>query len=593
MPALTPQYIDILKRELTAQYIQHLPPLVPNKKPAAENAEKQVNRALSAFLLHTVLDVSVVKAAKSVVDDFHDNGIDAIYYDAKSETIHLIQSKLKASEEFQQDEAQAFCAGVRLFGQQEFSSFNQNVLNRQSAIDTAISNADHIQLWIAYTGGRVSDAAKSTLKNLLDDHSFVENGRLVKTINYFGPDEISAELLKRNSYSPVNADVFLTNEMHVKEPRVTWYGMVSVDELVEMHKLHGKALYEKNIRYYLGSDKSDVNKNIQKTLETDPSAFFYLNNGVTALCSDIKEKDKKLNKRRLKVRGLSIVNGAQTVASAAELMSRVSPPDIKKAKVMLTLIQVNADGTFGPRVTRARNTQNPVSVGNFASQDPVQERLRQELKGLGIEYHYRPEAEATASNVSVLLNEAVIALAWLQSDPRYPVWLKSGRGDLFDTSADSYKALFDASLTGTQLANAVVYSRAVLKLIKSADQSSSGTERLIYRHGMHAIGWSYLKRLRERINAPAIENPASVPGLISASFDLHRQTAFDQYKSLFKGPLAFFKSQTDTTPYLAEVMMHSYDLKQHQAIPALSVAQPKELYPERLFTFLAQNAKKV
>ncbi|MBK7052031.1 MAG: AIPR family protein [Rhodoferax sp.] len=574
MTPLSPQYQEILKRELAAQYVKHLPSLVPNKKSAADNADKQVNRALSAFLLQSALNVSVSTAARAVVDDFVDNGIDALYYESKTETIHLVQAKLKASEEFHQDEAQAFCAGIRLIAQQEYSSFNQNFLNRQAAIEAAMANAEHIQLWIVYTGGRVSNAAKNTIQHLLDDDSFVESGRLVKTVNYFGPDEIAAELLKRNSYEPVNTDLFLANDVHIKVPRITWYGMVDVSDLVALHKDKGKALYERNIRYYLGSEKSDVNRDIQRTLETDPGAFFYLNNGVTALCSDIRAKDKKANRRRLKVIGLSIVNGAQTVASAAEVMAQDEPPNIQLAKVMLTLIQVNADGTFGPRVTRARNSQNPVSVGNFASQDPVQERLRQELKGLGIEYHYRPEALAVAAPNSLLLSEAVIALAWLQADPRYAVWLKSGKVDLYDTNAEGYKALF-RNLTWPQLANAVYYSRAVLKLIKSADQSSSGIERLVYRHGAHAIGWSYLKRLRNRIDASSPIEPRTIPAVISASFDTHRQIAFDQYNSLFGGPLAFFKNQTDTTPYLVKVMIQSYDLQDHPAIPALRVAKPR------------------
>lgn len=593
MTPLSPQYQEILKRELAAQYVKHLPPLIPNKKSATENADKQVNRALSAFLLQSALNVSVNNAARAVVDDFVDNGIDALYYDTKTETIHLVQAKLKASEEFHQDEAQAFCAGIRLIAQQEYSSFNQNFLNRQAAIEVAMANAEHIQLWIVYTGGRVSNAAKNTIQHLLDDDSFVESGRLVKTVNYFGPDEIAAELLKINSYKPVNTDLFLTNDAHIKEPRITWYGIVDVSDLVVLHEEYGKALYERNIRYYLGSGKSEVNRDIQKTLEADPGAFFYLNNGVTALCTHISEKDKKANKRRLKVRGLSIVNGAQTVASAAEAMAQEEPPNIRQAKVMLTLIQVTADGTFGPRVTRARNSQNPVSVGNFASQDPVQERLRQELKGLGIEYHYRPEALAIGTANSLLLSEAVTALAWLQPDPRYAVWLKSGKVDLYDTNTESYKALFNDALTGTKLANAVFYSRAVLKLIKGADQSSSGIERLVYRHGAHAIGWSYLKRLSNRIDAFTPIEPDTIPTLISASFDTHRQIAFDQYERLFGGPLAFFKNQTNTTPYLVKVMIQSYNLQENSAIPALSVAQPKELFPVRLFNFLSQNAQKV
>lgn len=88
MAALSDEYQEILKRELAAQYVSHLPPLLPNKKSSQQNAEKQVNRALSAFLLHAKLGISARAAARSVVDDFEDNGIDALYFDAKADHRH-------------------------------------------------------------------------------------------------------------------------------------------------------------------------------------------------------------------------------------------------------------------------------------------------------------------------------------------------------------------------------------------------------------------------------------------------------------------------------------------------------------------------
>jgi hypothetical protein len=282
------------------------------------------------------------------------------------------------------------------------------------------------------------------------------------------------------------------------------------------------------------------------------------------------------------------------VASAAELMKQPNPPDISKARVMFTLIQANADGTFGPKVTRARNSQNAVQTANFAAQDPQQERLTQELLGLGITYHVRPEAKAQPSASSILLTEAVTALSWLTDDPRYPVWLKSGRGDISNVDSPAYRALFRQELAGAHLANAVFFFREVAQLLDKADQSSTGKERLIYRHGLNAIGWSYMKRLRSRIHAPAPMNPAQIPALISQSFDEHRQTAVDSFTALSTGPLAFFKNQTDTTPYLVAVMERVFGLAGHAALAALKQPQVNEQFKqERLFRFLSQQAPQI
>lgn len=594
MVALSQEYQEILKRELAAQYVSHLPPLLPNKKPAQQNAEKQVNRALSAFLLQAKLGISAHAAARAVVDDFEDNGIDALYFDEKKEVLHIVQSKLKAGEEFKLAEAQSFCVGVRLLIQQNFDPFNENFKKRQVEIEKALANADEIRLWIAFTGERVSNAAAAEMARFIADETLGESERLKDPVSYFGPAEIAAELLERQSYKPVEADLILTHDVKVEEPRVTWYGMVHVSDLVDLHNLKGKALYEKNVRYFLGSDKSDVNKGIQKTLRDDPGAFFYLNNGVTALCTEVNARDRKANRRRLKVRGLSIINGAQTVASAAEVMAQPNPPDISTARVMLTLIKANADGTFGPRITRARNSQNTVSVANFASQDPTQERLRQELSGLGIAYHFRPEANAMPTSTSILLEEAVTALSWLAVDARYPVWLKSGKGDVYNTESVAYKTLFVETLPGVHLANAVFFARAIQELIKQADRSSNGIERLIYRHGVNAIGWTYLKRVRTLIMVPEPVDVAGIAAKISVSFDEHRQRAFDAFQNAFKGPLAFFKSQGDTTPYLLKLLEAGSAVQDPQALAPLRASTVDKPFPHvHLLNYLSQHAAQI
>ena len=590
MAALSPEYLEILKREL-AQYVPHLPPLLPTN--LVQQPDKQTNRALSAFALDSQLDISAQTASKAVIDDFDDQGIDAIYYEAKTETLHLVQSKLKG-DDFKLGEAQAFCAGARLLFRQAFDDFNQNVLNRQGEIETALSQASHIQLWVVYTGSGITGTAQEEFNRFFADEAHGETGRLIDSVRYVGPDDLLAELRRRNSYKPVNAELILMNEVSIKEPRPTWYGMVELKDLVALHVKEDKALYEKNVRYYLGSAKSSVNKAIQNTLISDPKSFFFLNNGITALCSNIDPKDKKANKRRLKVRGLSIINGAQTVASAAELARQPNAPDISDARVMLTLIQTNADGTFGPRVTRARNSQNLVQVANFAAQDPIQERLTQELQGLGIEYHVRPEAGAKPSTASILLPEAVAALSWLTEDPRYPVWLKSGKGELANVDSPAYKALFTEQLAGAHLANAVYCYRAVHELLVKADQGSAGKERLLYRHGLNAIGWSFLKRLRGRIQVAAPLDPSTIAGLVSQPFDAQRQVAFDLFPKEFVGPLAYFKSQTDTTPFLINLLERAYGMHGDPTVQTLKQPQVNEAFPrQKLFAYLCQRAPQI
>ncbi|WP_425459651.1 AIPR family protein [Hankyongella ginsenosidimutans] len=88
---------------------------------------------------------------------------------------------------------------------------------------------------------------------------------------------------------------------------------MSLSQLAALHKLHDKALYERNIRNFLGKT-TDVNRAIRDTLTEKPELFQYLNNGVTALCERIEPKNGTAKEKVFSLGGVSIVNGAQTVA---------------------------------------------------------------------------------------------------------------------------------------------------------------------------------------------------------------------------------------------------------------------------------------
>ena len=595
MAALEPQYMTILKKVLAERFVPFLPRLLGNANPA-DQAAKQLSRAFSAFALHMLLDITPQAAAASVVDDFNDKGIDAIHYHAPSETLYLLQTKLKESEQFKQEDALPFCEGIRLLLKQDFTAFNGNVQNRKADIEGALDACSHIKLVVPYTGDGVSQTARDALQALLDDEDLDEE-RLVKPVEYYAATEITRDLLAEQAYPPVHTDIALQKHAKVETPRTTYYGIARLTDLVALHKDKGKALYERNIRYFLGSSRSDINKAIKATLRDDPGSFFYLNNGVTAVCDEIELKGKNPSNgfRKFKVRGLSIINGAQTVASAAEFVAQHPGSNIDDAKVMLTLIKAPADGPFGKRVTKARNHQNPVQTANFASLDENQERLRQEIAHLGFDYHYRPESLATGPK-AITLDEALRALASQQNDPRYAVWLKTEPARLANPDSAEYEALFPSTLTGVAVVNAVLCHRAIRALVVDYEQEGSAPrqERLIYRHGVHVITAVMMKRLRGRIGAAAIIDAATIPGLLSEPLDLLRQQTFDlgRQRLLGEGPLAYFRNQGSVASFMADLMETHFALTADQALPSLrNFDSAEDAYPrERLLKYLSGKA---
>lgn len=595
MAALEAQYMTILKKVLAERFVPSLPPLLDTKKPAADQHGKQLSRAFSAFALHKLLGITPQVAVASVVDDFNDKGIDAIHYDTASDTLYLLQTKLKESEQFKQEDALPFCEGVRLLLKQDFAAFNENVQKRKAEIEGALDTCSHIKLVVPYTGDGVSKTASDALQSLLNDDDLDEE-RLEKQVQYYAATDIVRDLLAEQAYMPVHTDIALQKHARVEEPRITYYGIARLSDLVDLHKAHGKALYERNIRYFLGS-RSDVNKAIKTTLRDDPGSFFYLNNGVTAVCDAIEQKGihPRSGFRKFKVRGLSIINGAQTVASAAEFSAQHPDSNIDAAKVMLTLVKAPADGQFGKRVTKARNHQNPVQLANFASLDENQERLRQEMAYLGFRYHYRPEA-AVGGPDTITLDEALRALAALQTDPRYAAWLKSEPGRLADPDAVEYQALFPGTLSGAALVNAVLCRRAIRALIVGYEQTAvaRSQERLIYRHAIHVMAAVMMKRLRRRIHAAEVMDVAIIPGLLSLPLDQLRQQTFDlgQKRLIFQGPLAYFRNQGHVVAFLADLMETNFGLSVDPVVTQLrNIQDAADAYPrKRLLDYLSSHA---
>lgn len=595
---MDPQYFALLEKALEDGYVPHLPPLLDQTKPADQQARKNLSRAFSAFALRAVMrdscDLSESDCSKAVVDDFEDNGIDCVYYYAASETLYVIQAKLRATETFDQDDALKFCEGLRQFLRQDFDTFNNHFKVRLNELVGAIENCSHIVLVIAHVGAGISKHADQTLKDFLSEEQ-TEDDRLVRLYVDFGAQQAIAALLAAKAPERVNATITLQKIKSVSIPRLTFFGTIDLRDLVKLHTLYGTALYEKNIRSYLGH-KTDVNKSMTDTLQSNPELFFYLNNGVTLLADTIEPKNVQSEGRTLKMRGVSVINGAQTIATAAEAQSANPPCDISKAKVMVTVIKADSDSAFGKEVTRARNHQNPVALSNFAALDDDQERLRRELAHLGFEYSYKAGAsEAVHTAARIRLEEAVQALAMLHPDPRYAVWVKKEQANLLDTSRTQYRNLFGTNVTGLRVANAVLVNRYAQVQLALQAIAASGPTRIVYRNLPFIVAWVLLKQTRDQVDGPNLLRAPAIAASLSKPFDDLREISRDEMqKILFPGPLAVSRSLTDTIPLLQKIMIRQYGLTNDPVLPH-KIAQQKtnEPYPVALFAYLISKAPQI
>lgn len=112
MAALEPQYIAILKNG-AGRAIRAVPATAAWQSQCGRSGRQTTLASLQSLCPAQAPRHHSVGAAGSSLDDFQDKGI-GIQYHRPSETLYLLQTKLKESEQFKQEDALPFCEGVRL-----------------------------------------------------------------------------------------------------------------------------------------------------------------------------------------------------------------------------------------------------------------------------------------------------------------------------------------------------------------------------------------------------------------------------------------------------------------------------------------------
>ncbi|WP_415721699.1 AIPR family protein [Photobacterium ganghwense] len=162
----------------------------------------------------------------------------------------------------------------------------------------------------------------------------------------------------------------------------TFVTTVPGDWLANLYRNHDKTeLFSANVRGFMGANNKEndkvINAGIQTSARNTPVDFFVFNNGITALVHDftIDEEDPSLLKS---IKGISIVNGAQTTGSLGSLERET---DLSNIEVGVRFIKCENKGKI-ESITRYNNSQNKVLQSDFRANDSIQKRLREEFNQL-------------------------------------------------------------------------------------------------------------------------------------------------------------------------------------------------------------------
>jgi hypothetical protein len=149
------------------------------------------------------------------------------------------------------------------------------------------------------------------------------------------------------------------------------------DLIYSLYEEFGPRLFEFNVRSFLQT-KGQVNKGLRATLRDEPERFLAYNNGLTATADMIEVGLHHGETVIRKIKGLQIVNGAQTTASIHRA-KKVDRFDISRVAVATKLTHVEAPklSEFVPLIARYANTQNPVQLADLSANNEFHIRLEQ------------------------------------------------------------------------------------------------------------------------------------------------------------------------------------------------------------------------
>jgi len=142
------------------------------------------------------------------------------------------------------------------------------------------------------------------------------------------------------------------------------------------------------------------------TAESEPKNFWVYNNGITALTKELRLG------RKTKIRGISIINGAQTTG-ALEAIKKAAATD---GKVLLRLVQSDSKEVVD-KIIRFNNTQNEIKPSDRRSNDDTQKRIKTDFAVFGVEYIHRRSALRT-SRSAITAESIGPALCAFHGDPQ-------------------------------------------------------------------------------------------------------------------------------------------------------------------------------
>lgn len=356
---------------------------------------KKYSNRLTLFALQLFFcidDIEAVVADDIVnVDGSDDGALDFIHIDTEQKFVVIGQEyvatgkkKFNKKAVASDKKARDLSSGLTVLLKKPIEEIPERLRSSAAKLRSAISagEIEVMHIWYVHNLAGSSNVKKELRTAEVTAKTLTGSGIEIRSLEV-SSDEIEKRYKSISTPILVN-DTFeipILSGAHIKSADWDAYVVsISLQWLYEQFKKYGTDLFSANVRDYLGISKKidkNINNSMQETAEQDPKHFWIFNNGMTALVHNFTV----IKGNTLRIKGVSILNGAQTTGAVGNLSSL---PD-KSALVQIRFVKCSSERTVA-RIKRYNNSQNKIEASDFRSKDNIQERLKSEFLSTDINY---------------------------------------------------------------------------------------------------------------------------------------------------------------------------------------------------------------
>lgn len=316
-----------------------------------------------AWYLRNIHNLDTFEAKSCITDGPGDKQIDAVYVDDQTQTVYILQGKFYQGTIDSEPLREVLASWIQIQDLAKLQdAANDKLKQKISEIAQAIED-DYEICFELVTTAELTDSAKADLATFQNKLS--ENDTLSANLLLVAGDDIQArydEALNKNR-PYINYEFTLEPgkfmDMRIDATRAV-IAAIPLRDCIKIPGIQNGLLFRKNVRQSLGSGNK-VNKGIARTLRNHPEEFFFLHNGVTAICSSIKIEGNTMS-----VKELNVVNGCQslnTIFNCSESVRNVSD-----AYIMFRFYEI-ADSERADNISTCTNSQSAVKARDLRSND--------------------------------------------------------------------------------------------------------------------------------------------------------------------------------------------------------------------------------